>query len=88
MHRLRLYSPLKKWKVGDYPLSPYVHLSIGTYSQTKEGDILLSSQLMSAKEIDEVVNSMKKELEVFRKKAKAELLTVKAKILRDLKSKK
>jgi len=80
MHRLRLFSPLRKWKKNDYPLSPYVHISIGTYGETKEGDILLSPQLMTAIEIDEAVNSMKKELEEFRTKAKKELQTLKSKI--------
>jgi hypothetical protein len=79
MHRLRLFSPLKKWKKGDLPLSPYVHLSIGTYG-SEDGNVLLSPQLMTAKEIDEVVNSMKRELEEFRKKAKQELQTLKSKI--------
>ncbi len=83
MYRLRLYSPLRKWKKGDFPLRPYVHLSSGqTCGETKEKDILLSLQLMTAKEIDHVVDSMKKELEEFRTKAKKELLTLKSKICR------
>lgn len=88
MYRLRLYSPLRKWTKGDVPLSPFVHLSIGTYSRTKGDDILLSPQLMTAKEIDYTVDSMKKELEEFRRKAKKELPILKAKILRALESKK
>ena len=72
MNRLALFSPLRAWKKGEYPLSPFVHLSVGTYSLEQE-HILLSPQLMTAKEIDEVVDQLREELEEFRKKAKNEL---------------
>jgi len=40
---------------------------------THEGNILLSSELKSSKEIDEIVDQLIQELEGFRKKAKKEL---------------
>jgi hypothetical protein len=76
MYRLRLYSPLREWKIEDPPLIPFVHLSVGTYSTGEAGDILLSPQLMTPSEIDDEVDSMKRELEEFRELAKAELLAV------------
>jgi hypothetical protein len=85
VYRLRLRSSLRKWKKGDCPLSPFVHLSIGTHSQSQEGDILLSEQLMNPLEIDHAVDSMKTELEEFRERAKAELVSIKETILAGLK---
>jgi hypothetical protein len=72
MHKLSIYSPLHAWKKDDDPVSPFLHLSIGTYSE-EQGRILLSAQLMTDLEIDYVVDEMKQELEEFGKKAKAEL---------------
>ncbi len=72
MHRLAMYSPLHARKEGDYPLAPFLHLSVGTHSE-EQGHILLSSQLMTDSEIDYVVDEMRQELEEFRKNAKREL---------------
>jgi hypothetical protein len=73
MHRLALYSPLSKWPKGGYPLSPFVQLSLGTYSSESDGRILLSAQLMTPDEIDYVVDQLKAELDEFRVAAKKEL---------------
>jgi len=72
MHRFAIYSPLGVWEKGDYPVSPFVHLSAGMYSE-EDGRVLLSAQLMTDLEIDHVVDGLKKELEEFRAKAKKEL---------------
>ncbi len=75
MHRLTIYFPLRNWKKGDYPTSPFLHLAAGTYS-SENGQILLSAQLMTDSEIDHVVEEMKQELDDFRKRAKEELRTL------------
>jgi len=80
MHRLAMYSPLRAWKKGEMPLSPFVNMSVGTHSGS-DGRILLSAQLMTDQEIDYAVDEFKDELEEFRNEAKKELLTLKAKML-------
>ncbi len=84
MHRLHMYSPFRKWKKGDPLASPYVRLSVGR-CQTVEGEMLLSPKLKTAKEIDEVVDSLKKELEEFRAVAKKELPSLKSRIFSTVK---
>ncbi len=80
MHRLSIYSPIKKWKKGEMPISPFVYLAVGTHS--KENDlILLSPQLMSELEIDEVVTQLKAELDEFGKIAKKELKSLREKMI-------
>jgi len=69
---ISMYSPLSKWKVGDYLTSPLVHICISNYVQ-HDGQILLSGELMTENEIDEAVDHLRDELETFRKKAKREL---------------
>ena len=79
MYRLSIYNPFSEWQKGDLLSTPFICLAVGTH--TKEaGHTLLSPQLMSDKEIDEVADNLKAELEEFRKKAKRELKTLKAKI--------
>ena len=72
MNKFAIYSPLGVWKKGDYPISPYLHLSVGNHFE-EEGNILLSAQLMTSREIDEVVDQLNQELEEFRNNAKKEL---------------
>lgn len=79
MHRLSIYSPLKKWKKGDLPTSPFLYLTVGTHSK-ENNHILLSPKLMSGREIDEVVTQLKAELDEFGKKAKKELTSLQKKI--------
>ena len=81
MHRLALYSPLSKWPKGGYPLSPFVQLSLGTYSPESDGRVLLSAQLMTPGEIDYVVDQLKAELDEFRIAAKKELRKLREKML-------
>jgi hypothetical protein len=80
MYRFSLLSPLRAWKKGDSPVSPFVHLSLGTYMQEQD-HVLLSAQLMTDREIDEVVNSLKGELDEFGKTAKKELKELREKML-------
>jgi hypothetical protein len=71
-----MYSPLNENATSDEPISPYVYLMVGTCS--KEGEhILLSPQLMSDKEIDEIVEQMKHELDIFSTNSKCELRALK-----------
>ncbi len=79
MYTLSIYNPFSKWGKGDLPSTPFLYLAVGTHTP-EDGHTLLSSRLMSDKEIDEVVEHLKKELEEFRKKAKKELKTLKAKM--------
>ncbi|MCO6057965.1 hypothetical protein NG726_14960 [Pseudomonas sp. MOB-449] len=80
MDKLALHSPLHSWKKGQYPVNPFVYLSVGTHHED-DGRILLSAQLMTDVEIDHEVDSMIKELEEFRKKAKKELRMLRVKML-------
>ena len=82
MHRLSMYSPLREWRKGEYPVAPFVHLSVGTHSES-QGTVLLSPQLMTDQEIDETVNQLRNELEEFRKKAKKELQSLRKKMLNE-----
>jgi hypothetical protein len=80
MHRFSIYSPLRQWKKGDMLVSPFLCLRVGTHS--KENDnILLSPQLMSDPEIDEIVAQLKVELDEFGKKAKRELKSLREKMV-------
>jgi hypothetical protein len=71
LHWLALYSLLSKWPKGGYPLSPFVQLSLGTYSPESDGRILLSAQLMTPGEIDYVVDQLKAELTGFSRCSRA-----------------
>ena len=82
MYRLMIYSPIRDWKKGEYPISPFLHLAVGMHS-SEQGNILLSEQLMTGSEIDNVVEEMKRELEEFRKRAKAELHSLREKMLKE-----
>ena len=80
MHRFSLYSPLATWKNGDPLTTPFVSLSLGTYSESEEGLVLLSPELMTDHEVDETVDQLKSELEEFRRRAKQELHNLRAKM--------
>ena len=58
---------------GDKPFTPFVHIHLSEHQSDSKGHILLSPQLMTDKEIDEAVNSLVKQLENVRKKAKLKL---------------
>ena len=61
-------------KKNDPPFhSPYVHIYLSTYSTGDNGKILMSPQLINDAEIDYEVDSLIKQLEKVRKKAKKEL---------------
>lgn len=80
MHRLAMYSPVKGREKGDLPISPFVHIEVGTHSRD-DGHILLSAQLMSDAEIDEAVQQLKSELDEFSKAAKRELRQLRDKMI-------
>lgn len=81
MSMFGLYSPLRAWKKGDYPISPFIHLSLDRYSQSNNGHILLGQQLTTNREIDDLIEQLKDELENFRKKAKQHLATLHERML-------
>ena len=80
MQRFSIYSPLRQWKKGDMPVSPFLYLTVGTYSK-EDDNVLLSPQLMSDPEIDEIVAQLKAELDEFGKKAKRELKSLREKMV-------
>ena len=65
-------------KKGDVPFKPCLSIYLSEHFKDSEGHILLSSQLMTDKEIDEAVDSLKAQLEKVRKSAKLKLKKVKA----------
>ncbi len=79
MHRLSIYSPVRKWKKGDPVGLASVYLSLGSY-QERDGHILLSAQLMADQEIEEVVIQLKAEIDEFGRKARKELKTIRKKM--------
>jgi len=80
MYKLMMYSPLRSWKKGQLPISPFVSIAVGSHTET-DGHLLLSPQLMTDDEIDNEVEKLVKELEQFRTSAKKELKTLRAKML-------
>ena len=80
MNKLMMYSPLRSWKKGELPISPFVSIAVGAHSEN-DGHLLLSPQLMTDAEIDHEVESLIKELEQFRTSAKKELRNLQAKML-------
>lgn len=81
MDKLAMYSPLSAWTRGDRKISPFVSLTIGAHSTTDDGHMLLTPELMTESEIDYEVNGLLAELEQFRKAAKAELSSLRLKML-------
>ena len=73
MYQLSVFSPLSSWKKGDYPVAPFVHISVDFHSEEEDGRILLSPQLVTDNEVDNAVDALIRELEAFRKAAKKEL---------------
>ena len=80
MFKLAIYSPLRSWKKGQMPLSPFISVAIGSHSET-DGQLLLTAQLMTDSEIDYEVDNLIKELVEFRRIGKTELRTLRAKML-------
>jgi hypothetical protein len=80
MYKFTLYSPLRSWKKGQPPTNPFVSVAVGAHSTT-DGQLLLTSQLMTDLEIDHEVDGLIKEMEEFRKAAKKELRNLRARML-------
>lgn len=55
------------------PFTPYLHLCVSEYGSDSDGNIFLSSILMTDKEIDEAVDLLISQLENARKTAKTKL---------------
>lgn len=60
-------------KQGDIPFNPYLHIYLSEHACDSAGFILLSSRLMTNREIDEAVDLLVKQLEEIRKTAKIKL---------------
>jgi hypothetical protein len=79
MNKFAMYSPLRSWKKGELPADPFVSLEVGMHVES-DGRRILTPQLMTDAEIDYEVDGLIKELEQFRKAAKKELLSLRAKM--------
>ena len=79
MFKFALYSPLHKWKPGEPPISSFVSVAVGTYSQV-DGQLLLSAELKNELEIDFEIDLLISELNELRRKAKTELKNLTAKM--------
>lgn len=60
-------------KVGDRPFDPFVELVLHNYSSSINGQIAISSRLISISEIDEFICLLKKDLDRLAEEAKTEL---------------
>jgi hypothetical protein len=58
---------------GKIPFTPFLHIYLSEHASDSEGRKLLSPQLMTDKEIDEAIDSLIRQLEKVRKKAKSKL---------------
>ena len=65
---------------GDSSYYAGANYFLGTYSESEEGLMLLSPELMTDHEVDETVDQLKSELEEFRRRAKQELHNLRAKM--------
>jgi len=68
-----VFNPLKKWKKGDYPISPAVYIQLTSFVRDQDERVLIGHQLMTEQEVDEQINQLVKELEAVRRKAKKDL---------------
>lgn len=57
----------------DHPVKPFCHIQVGTHTVGEEGEIRLSPQLMTNREIDEYIDYLIADLEHVRKAAKKRL---------------
>jgi len=65
-------------KKGEPPFNPYIKICLSEYSNDSEGNVFLSPELMTEKEIDEAIDFLSSQLEKARKSAKRELKKAKA----------
>lgn len=77
MNRLGLYSPMRGQR--SLPSPPCVHVMVNS-GPAEAGRVLLSPELMSDVEIDEIVFQLKAELDEFAQLAKRELRNLKDEI--------
>ncbi len=82
-----VYNPLKKWKKGDYPVSPQVTIRLAMYRTESDGGITFAPYMATEQEIDHTITYLIKELEEVRRKAKKELKSTLEKQLGTLKKK-
>jgi hypothetical protein len=68
-----VFNPLKKWKKGQFPLSPQVSIRLAAYRNESNGSLTFGPYMATEAEIDHTIDSMIKELEKLRKAAKKEL---------------
>lgn len=80
MKSFKMYSPLRSWKKGELPVSPFVAIAVGAHTSS-DGLQFLTPQLMTDTEIDYEIERLISELEQFRTSAKNELRKIRAKML-------
>lgn len=61
---------LDGWKKGDIPGNQMVYLVLNSHFKLKNGDIVISPQMASDKEVDCEIDNLIKDLERARRKAK------------------
>lgn len=81
MYKLVLSSPLRKWKKGQMPISPFVYLSANSAFDAVNNEFFFSAQLTTDNEVDVAINNMIKELEKIRISAKKELISLRKEML-------
>ena len=70
----RFLRPLiTKSRKGEYPIAPFVYLDVATFQRDGDQAVTIGPQLMSVREVDELVDGVIEELENFRKVAKRAL---------------
>ena len=59
---------------GDPPFNPFVKICLAEYSSDSSGNVFLSPELMTEKEVDESIDFLVSQLEKARKTAKRKLI--------------
>jgi len=83
MNRFLLWRSLAKWKAGDMPAGAAVAVGIADHMEV-DGELLISSHMMSEREVDEAIDNLVAQLEKLRRKAKATIRSDNDKVLADL----
>lgn len=58
IYKLALSSPLRKWKKGQMPISPFVYLSANSAFDAENNEFFFSAHLTPDNEVDVAINNM------------------------------
>lgn len=83
MSKFLLWRSVAKWKAGDVPTGAVVAVGIADQMEV-DGELLISSHLMSEREVDEAIDNLVAELEQLRRTAKATIRSDNDKVLAGL----